>query len=473
MSYYFISIGGSGAKTLEALTHLCAAGTMPSRGELNILAVDPDSGNGNLERSSTTLNNFGAFQNFGVGNDTPLFKTKISIIEPFPWKPVEVDMTLDDLMGYHLQGNSPLGSLYEVLYTQKERATRLNEGFRGHPSIGAAVLAKKSIPREFLDKILGDANSGNEVKIFLAGSVFGGTGAAGIPTISRLLRNELSEKSDKVSIGGVLILPYFSFAAAQDNKDLFARSENFHTNTKAALKYYAQKDNVFNAMYFVGDSQRANVKNFSVGASSQCNDAHIVEFYSALAALDFFAQPITQTHEFKCISHSDSDNFSWVDFPTLTESVNEQKKDFELRKRFVQFARFIFAYVRFVKPVLKDLLDGKRSEYQYPWFVDYFSGAGIKNTDIKNFEDYAEAFVLWLKQLETLERREVSLIKSSMFAANPAQILHPDEFKSCDGSKTDLTLHEVWYRLSESVSFDSSVSGFGRFLRRLYDACKV
>ena len=481
MGYYFISIGGSGAKVLESLTHLCAAGAMPTRDKLNILAIDPDAGNGNLERTSTTLHNFDTFQNMGVGEDTPLFKTKVSLVDPFPWKPVDVDMTLDDLMGFQIYGSSPLGSLYQVLYTRKERATRLNEGFRGHPSIGAAVLAKRYILHEdrhtqwtdFIQKIRGDTGGGSDVKIFLAGSVFGGTGAAGIPTISRLLRNSLKDKKDKISIGVALILPYFSFVPTGDSKDLFARSENFLTNTKAALKYYAQKDNVFNAMYFVGDSHVTQVKDFSVGASTQRNDAHIVDFYAALAAIDFFAQPVTDTPEFKCISHGESDRFNWTDFPTLKEVTNESAGDLELRKRFVQFARFIFAYVRFVKPVLQELLEGRRQSYQYPWFVDYFSGVEINRSEIKNFEDYVESFVLWLKQLESLPGREISLIKNSMFIAEPAQIIRPEEFKSCDGSETDLTLHEIWYRLSESYSFNSSTGGFGRFLRRLYEACRV
>ena len=30
MGYYFISIGGSGAKVMESLTHLCAAGLLPN-----------------------------------------------------------------------------------------------------------------------------------------------------------------------------------------------------------------------------------------------------------------------------------------------------------------------------------------------------------------------------------------------------------------------------------------------------------
>ena len=143
MSCCFISIGGTGAKVMEALTHLCIAGMLPNDERLYIAAIDPDVGNGNLERTATALNNFNVFQNFSVGNSTPLFKNKISIMRPFPWNPTGHDKTLDDLIEFHHHSGSSVGKLYEVLYTRRERDTMLNEGFRGHPSIGAAVLAKK------------------------------------------------------------------------------------------------------------------------------------------------------------------------------------------------------------------------------------------------------------------------------------------------------------------------------------------
>ena len=125
---------------------------------------------------------------------------------------------------------------------------------------------------EFIDRVRQDIGSGNDVKIFLAGSVFGGTGAAGIPTIARLLRDSLSDYGTRILLGGALILPYFNFTVPDDETKLFARSENFLTNTKAALKYYSQKDNVFNFMYFIGDSLITPLKEFSVGAATQRND---------------------------------------------------------------------------------------------------------------------------------------------------------------------------------------------------------
>ena len=462
MSYYFVSIGGTGAKVMESLTHLCIAGLLPERERLFIAAIDPDVGNGNLERTATALNNFAVFQNFSVGNDTPLFKNKISIVRPFPWNPTGHDKTLDDLLEFYHHSGTPVGTLYEVLYTRKERDTTLNEGFRGHPSIGAAVLAKKfddgskwTTLTAQIEKLIGE---GDTVKIFLAGSVFGGTGAAGLPTVARLLRNNLADFADRISIGGVLILPYFSFTPTEHFDELFARSENFLTNTKAALKYYSEKENLFDATYFVGDSVMSPVAEFSVGAANQRNEAHIVELYAALAAADFFARPLHAQKIFKYICHHEHNKFSWSDFPAASD-------------RFVQFARFIFAYVHLIKPVLLELAAGDAKAYKYPWFVDFLDGVDVTEPDVVNFSFYAEAFAAWLKQIETLNGREIFLIDPSMFDANPARLLDKKLFAALDGKQSKLTLHEVWYRLTEPFKFDTTVKGFGKFLRRLYDAC--
>ena len=101
MSFYFISIGGTGAKVMESLIHLCIAGILPENERLFISAIDPDVGNGNLERTATALNNFAVFQSFSVGNDTNLFKNKVSIVRPFPFNPTGTDKMLDDLINFY------------------------------------------------------------------------------------------------------------------------------------------------------------------------------------------------------------------------------------------------------------------------------------------------------------------------------------------------------------------------------------
>ena len=459
MSFYFISIGGTGAKVMESLIHLCIAGILPENERLFISAIDPDVGNGNLERTSTALNNFAIFQRLSTGIDTNLFKNKVSIVRPFPWNPTGTDKTLDDLTEFYHYKNSPVGKLYEALYSKKERETTLNEGFRGHPSIGAAVLAKKfddgSKLTAQIEKTIGE---GENVKIFLAGSVFGGTGAAGLPTIARLLKNNLADYADRISIGGVLILPYFSFTPTEKSDELFARSENFLPNTKAALKYYSERENLFDATYFVGDTVLTAVKEFSVGSANQRNEAHIVELYCALAAADFYARPIKSPKIIKYICRHEQNSFKIEDFPLS-------------RELFVQFARFIFAYVHLIKPVLADLVSGSEKAYKYPWFVDFLDEVDVTAAEVVNFNFYAEAFVAWLSQIENLDGREVFLINPALFEANPARILDKKLFSTLDGSKSGVTLHEIFYRLSEPEKFDSTVKGFGKFLRKLYDSC--
>ena len=60
MGYYAIGIGGTGAKCLESLIHLAAAGMMPDNSDLYILFVDPDEANGS---SCTCQGNFKSLQN--------------------------------------------------------------------------------------------------------------------------------------------------------------------------------------------------------------------------------------------------------------------------------------------------------------------------------------------------------------------------------------------------------------------------
>lgn len=496
MSYYYLAIGGSGAKVMESLTHLCAAGLFPNKerqGKLYVMAIDPDVGNGNLKRSSAVLNNIRVFQTLEFGYNTPLLKTSVEMADPFIWNPVEHDKKLDDVMAYMAYKGTSIGNLYEALYTQQERNTFLNEGFRGHPSIGAAVLAKKVVGtnfnfsedekgtawKTFENMIVKEAKAGETVQIFLAGSVFGGTGAAGVPTMAQLLRKRSQALGidDKVIIGGALILPYFQFRKPTDMADeLAAKSENFLTNTQAALKYYAVKDKSYDAIYLIGDDLRAEVKEYSLGASSQNNDAHVVDFYGALAAIDFYQKEKNQLSECSYISRGKDSIYDWSSFPDIIMTADQ--KSVRVKDRLAHFIRFIFAYAHFVKPVLHELASGQIESYKYPWFVDYLNGLDVDTKEIRNFEEYVNSFIRWLAQLEkNTNQREVRLVRPNSFTAgdNSNQaIIEPSLFAECVFDEdTDLTMHEVWYRLSESSDNElEHCSGFGRFLRALYDSCE-
>lgn len=500
MSYYFISIGGSGAKVLEALTHLCVAGALPTNEKLYVMAIDPDIGNGNLARSSAALHCYNSFQKLQVGAGTQLFKTKVELANPFVWNPTEHDKCLDDVMSYQAYKGTPIGDLYEVLYTGKERQTLLNEGFRGHPAIGAAVMAKKVALDEhaaqensdaepwkhFKVLVNQDAKSGSVARIFLTGSVFGGTGAAGMPTIAKLLKQTFKSLYDenKVILGSCLILPYFSFSPGKGdlmNGQVYASSENFLTNTQAALKYYSVKnrdERIYHSMYFIGDDVMSPVHKFSVGSSNQENNAHIVDFYGALSALDFFQSDVRALKKCSYITHALNTEFNWSDIPNLVlmDAQGQKVKDLSFKTHFAQYVRFILGYNHLVKPVLRGLLTGKLAAYKYPWFVDYLTGVNADATDIKNFEEYTEYFVRWLVQLSGNgpHTRKINLLNPNVIrSVNPPAQIQPTCFRNCVADEdSGITVNELWYRLSESKCQDSYAAGFGKFLRVLYDACE-
>ena len=287
MSYYAIGIGGTGAKCLESLIHLAAAGMMPD-GDLHLLFVDPDTSNGSRARVEETLANYvGCKDRLELGQ-TDLLKTKIVPADPILWTPFkETNPSLNRFFHYENFRDSPAGKLFDVLYSRSEKESTLEEGFRGHPSIGSAVmaktvdLAKDDVWSTFRKKIADDDEG---AKVFLAGSIFGGTGASGFPTIAQIVKDALD-----VKLGGALLLPYFKFMDDGDNGKLKAKSDEFLMNTQTALKHYHlwNQTGVYDAVYLFGDESRTDVEN-ALGGPEQKNAPHFIELYAALAAIDFF-----------------------------------------------------------------------------------------------------------------------------------------------------------------------------------------
>src|SRR5689334_107199 len=132
MSYYIVGIGGTGAKCVESLVHLCAAGLMPDNKQLFALFVDTDGSNGSLGRAQTLLQNYKGCQEMQRGA-TELFKTPIKIARPDVWSPIDDKPDrLDEFFRYDTltQSNKGIAHLFDVLYSSDEKKTTLEKGFR-------------------------------------------------------------------------------------------------------------------------------------------------------------------------------------------------------------------------------------------------------------------------------------------------------------------------------------------------------
>ena len=360
MAYYAIGIGGTGAKCLESLVHLAAAGMMPD-GELYVLFVDPDTANGSLERAQQTLTRYVMCKDTLQLGQTPLLKTKIVSAEPNLWTPLEdhANPRLDSFFHYNALRTSKdsarvaAAHLFEVLYSKQERETTLEYGFRGHPSIGSAVMAKtvnlgENEPWDTFRKRLA---IDTDAKVFLAGSIFGGTGASGFPTIARLVHNELEKIGGvNVKLGGALILPYFSFLSEDDN-ELQAKSEAFLMNTQAALKYYHlwNQTGIYDAVYLFGDESRTQVDTH-LGGQNQRNAPHFIELYGALAAIHFFGANFEadQPAQYFMTARRQNNRLQWEDLP-------DGNHGHTIRSKIGQLVRFAFAYLSVYQPMLQDI----------------------------------------------------------------------------------------------------------------------
>ena len=479
MGYYAIGIGGTGAKCLESLIHLAAAGMMPD-GNLHLLFVDPDTSNGSRKRVETTLTNYEKCKNgFDLGQ-THLLKTKIDPANPILWTPFkETNPSLNRFFHYETFRDSPAGKLFDVLYSRSEKESTLEEGFRGHPSIGSAVMAKTVNLEEdetwkvFRQKIASDDEG---AKVFLAGSIFGGTGASGFPTIAQIVKGTLD-----VKLGGALLLPYFKFMDDGDDGKLKAKSDEFLMNTQTALKHYHfwNQTGIYDAVYLFGDESRTDVEN-ALGGPEQVNAPHFIELYAALAAIDFFGKDFEegQGAQYFMTARERSNQLKWTDLP-------DGNNGYTVRSRIGQLARFAFAYLSVYHPALEEINDRSKDAYRASWYVDFFERKNIKiDTALLNVvADYCRDFLLWLANVQwnCSDIESINLIGYKAYADDKEgrlELKSPQNFSNDPShliqSQTEAeskVLSKLWERMCNSRSKARDAQGVGKFLRALYENC--
>jgi hypothetical protein len=496
MSYYVIGIGGTGAKCVEAFIHLCAAGLMPDNKTLFSLFVDPDGSNGSLKRAGRLLRNYYDCKKIPSGS-TELFKNELTIAKPDVWSPLQnKPQRLDQFFNYDTLHHSGAAHLFDVLYSPKEKQTSLEYGFRGHPSIGAAVMAaavKLGVEEPWAtlrNQIRLDVGTGQSAKVILFGSIFGGTGASGVPTIGRLVSNEFLPqlRSDRFKLGSVLMLPYFSFDPVKGER-MRVDADTFLLSTQAALDYYHRQDElkVCNAVYLLGNETLKPMRTSSIGGQQQENEPHLLELYAALAAIHFFANDNVQGYPH--IAKEFDNTTTWADLP-------HDQGFAHLKQKINQLARFAFAYLCSYYPMLKNINETGR-DYRAPWFVDLFkrTPVDLKTTmesELKQLKTYCESFLLWLANIEQSQiaddgGRSGQLVNFHAFAeisqtdeAKPKVRLKPPNQFSLDAFGKLLlpitkeyphALSDLWEKMCNARIKDSTAVGVGRFVRALYDAC--
>ena len=353
-----IGIGGTGAKIVESALYLLSTGVGPQDG-VTIGIVDQDNANGNVVRTENLLtllqavrSDFsaprknvidwkGSAQQGGTGlfsiNVKPLFAHGAH------WRPAPDNKPNLRHILQHQDMPEAEKILFDMMFrgeaagdADEEQTMDLAEGYRGRAHVGAAALvsAINHDQPEFMAallELLQMSSTGQDVRIFMAGSLFGGTGAAGFPTIARMLHKlrtpepgtvatDAKVKADKIKIGGALMLPYFSFAPPPDARANVIAASQLLPQARVAVEFYQnlqQQEKVFDRLYVSGWDKMFDMGYHEPGRAEQRNPALIPELVAALAAMDFFTldSDKVKTDKPMVAARRDERTFGWDDLP--------------------------------------------------------------------------------------------------------------------------------------------------------------
>ena len=277
--YFVMGIGGTGMRCIESLIHLCAMGMFDDT-EIHLLALDTDKNNGNFSRLKEVKEAYVNSKNLDKANRTALTNTFFSAdIKYYEFSPnYEKKSTFKDVFNY---GNTEAKSkeetdLADLVLTDNVENFNLRHGYRAQTHLGSMMMYHSIIEaarsrmdndlKQFLQVLIAACNGGSDPKVFILGSVFGGTGASSIPIIPQaiseaaiIMSNGAANVLGRAYFASTLLTAYFSFKApsAEELKEqkVIATSDKFALNSQVAMMFYDDDTtvkNTYQRFYMMG-----------------------------------------------------------------------------------------------------------------------------------------------------------------------------------------------------------------------------
>lgn len=492
---FVIGIGGTGMRCIEAFTHLCAIGMFDNT-DVHLLALDTDKDNGNFSRlknlKESYLKTKGVNKKQFALNDT-FFSANLHYYQFNP--DYSKLSTFDALYNYGdtKYRNPEVAAIADLLFTDNAKAFDLKHGYRAQTHLGSmlmyhSIIAEiknndKSDLKRFIQELITASNSGNP-RVFILGSVFGGTGASSIPIIPKAIKEAASLISDATDIeknayfGATLLTSYFSFPLPSDKEKqqqkVIATSDKFALNSQAAMMFYEADETVkktYQKFYMMGTEgmewQPSKVKDKTItGGQSQENDSHYIELLSAFAAYHFFSSPeegsdtaqLAGLHDLKADGNveylyrtfNENGKIDFIDF------VGSEKKE-ELAKKLGLFTALSYLtllekYDFFVQAQTGDLKKVKIEGYE-----------DIDPEEVKNLKRYMTLFHFGINKNEVIDGWLRQVYRSA--GGGDKFLLNPEAF-GCNSVKEleKFDFNDKLYQKNsdfEAFKFKTGLLGFG------------
>jgi hypothetical protein len=365
---FVIGIGGTGMRCLESFVHLCAIGMFDNQ-EIEVLTLDTDQLNGNKTKTENLIDLYNRIKTSdsgakgGTPNSNTFFSAKLNLHRYW------TDYAGSARANYRSisklaegnpekqKGNKLISDLF--LDESSVQEFNLAHGYRAQTHLGSHLMyhaiiesarnlangSNVAIQDQELEIFMNKLNEAGKLgaRVFVFGSIFGGTGASSIPVMPKAFQDFIKVRSggkstldfSKTKFGATLLTEYFTFKKP-DAKQMSSRADSviadssyFPLNSQAALQFYQSDPTVqktYKTMYHIGwpvESKKMGDEKESstiTGGEKQKNTCHITEMFCACAAYDFLTKSTGLDVEkaeylYKAIEFKDNSfNISFNDF---------------------------------------------------------------------------------------------------------------------------------------------------------------
>lgn len=461
MRLYVFAIGGTGARVLHSLTMLLASGVeLADEGgnkyELVPIIIDPDMQNGNVSHTEGLLQLYCKIQQELDGTIAPrtsgFFNTKITslnqiantghhlVLNNFLYGfEGDADMTFKNFINFNSLDQS-FQAFLKTIYSDRNLNDTMSVGFKGNPNVGSVFLNNFQNSKEY-QTFLSTFQAGQD-RVFVIGSLFGGTGAAGMPLIVKTIRENQKPTISGALIGALAVMPYFNVQKPAGHVDI--DSSSFVTKTKAALTYYHNNFNEPDAIFYIGDQRTANPYNYSIGQSGQKNDAHFIELAGALSILQYGRMakstlaPPTRNPQNPSVC---------LEFGIEKDSLQVTFDDLGVPKR--EIAKYLtsFYLYKFLHPQIKNSEKAWRKNI------------GLDSSQTGDLETFFNHFNTWLSQLSTNRRAfaPFNLNQTRLTHILSDYVVKEGLFSKFDTKSVEVELTSNSTKINQSTAFQKYV----------------
>jgi len=466
--YFVLGIGGTGMRCIESLIHLCAIGMFDDT-EIHLLALDTDSNNGNFARLKEVKESYCGAKGMDETNRTvhsnTFFSANIKYYEFCP--DYETKSSFEAVFDYSntRSVNSAEADLADLFLSKDVEKFNLRHGYRAQTHLGSMMMYHSIIEaarsqkgndlQRFLQQLTTACQNSNP-RVFILGSVFGGTGASSIPIIPKALSEAaMIVNNGAVNIlgsayfGSTLLTAYFNFNQPTDEEmkkqRIIAQSSKFALNSQVAMMFYDDDTTVkstYQKFYMLGTDgmtwnpmQNQETRKTITGGAEQRNDSHYIELMSACAALDFLNEKDSTLAENK-----DNHSTDYL-YRAIGDSGELEFQDFVGTDRDVEFAKRFGLLVAFA------LFNNGNCDFMEGLRTGKLRIEGFNNIDVRQIESLTKYFRLFFVKASNGGKLEEGWLKQLFRSAGNhflfnAALFSPDTEKALDSLSWNSKLYK-------------------------------